>query len=99
MVITSVIQRNVFHDLADSEEEAEDLTVRADLMRGINDIIRGNGWSRKKAAAECGVPVSTINDLAKGHIDKLSLDALIKMATHLGETIRIERAENHGSGE
>lgn len=99
MVIVSDVRRSVFYDLFDSEEEAEDLTVRADIMRGINDIIRSNGWSRKKAAAECGVPVSTINDLAKGHIDKLSRDALIKMATHLGETVRIERAENHTSGE
>lgn len=76
MVITSDVRRSVFYDLFDSEEEAEDLTVRADLMRGINDIIRGNGWSRKKAAAECGVPMSTINDLARGHIDKLSRDLL-----------------------
>lgn len=99
MVITSDVRRSVFYDLFDSKEEAEDLTIRSDLMRGINDIIRGNGWSRKKAAAECGVPVSTINDLAKGHIEKLSRDALIKMATHLGETVRIERAETHTSGE
>lgn len=99
MVITSDVRGSVFYDLFDNKEEAEDLTIRADLMRGINDIIRGNGWSRKKAAAECGVPVSTINDLAKGHIDKLSRDALIKMATHLGETVRIERAETHTSGE
>ncbi|MEQ9153504.1 MAG: XRE family transcriptional regulator [Parvibaculum sp.] len=84
---------NVWDALADTPEEAANLTVRSDLMFKIEDIIERNGWSQKEAAEHCGVSVPRINALLKGHIDKFSLDALVNIAAHLGQRISIELSD------
>lgn len=79
-----------FDLIADTPEEAAHMRARADLMIQIHDIIERNGWTQQEAARRCGVSQPRINALMRGHFDRFSLDALVKMAAALGQRITIE---------
>ena len=87
MVAAKGAQRfaSVFDALADTPQEAANLRARAQLARQINDAIRGMGWTQAVAASQCGVTQPRINDLMNGRISRFSLDALVNIASALGE--------------
>lgn len=80
---------NVWDALADTPEEAANLTMRSDLMMQIETIIKEKGWTQKEAAKRCGVTQPRINDLLRGRISKFSLDALVNIAAALGRKVRV----------
>jgi predicted XRE-type DNA-binding protein len=80
---------NVWDAIADTPEEAANLTVRSDLMDEIEAIIKANGWTQKEAAKHCGVTQPRINDLLRGRIARFSLDALVNIASALGRKVRV----------
>ncbi|MGC1421341.1 MAG: XRE family transcriptional regulator [Terracidiphilus sp.] len=80
---------NVWDALADSPEEAANLTLRSDLMDEIEGIIKSNGWTQAEAAKRCGVTQPRINDLLRGRIARFSLDALVNIASALGRKVRL----------
>jgi predicted XRE-type DNA-binding protein len=81
---------SVWDAIADTPEEAANLTVRADLMRKIIDIIQENGWKQVEAARHLGVTQPRVNDLLHGRISRFSLDALVNMAANMGQHVRVE---------
>ena len=80
---------NVWDAIADSPEEAANLSVRYDLMEKISEIIKQHGWTQVEAAAHCGVTQPRLNDLLKGKISKFSLDALVNIASALGRKVTV----------
>jgi predicted XRE-type DNA-binding protein len=80
---------NVWEAVADTPEEAANLTVRSDLMDEIEAIIKKKGWTQKEAAKRCGVTQPRINDLLRGRISRFSLDALVNIASALGRKVRV----------
>jgi len=90
--MSEVIQTfaSVWDALADTPEEAANLTIRAEFMNKISDIIKEGGWTQSDAAQRCGVTQPRINDLLKGRISKFSLDALVNIATALGRRVHIQ---------
>lgn len=80
---------NVWDAIADSPEEAANLTLRSDLMDQIERIIKENGWTQAEAAKRCGVTQPRINDLLRGRISRFSLDALVNIAAALGRKITV----------
>jgi predicted XRE-type DNA-binding protein len=80
---------NVWDAIAETPEEAANLTLRSDLMDEIEAIIKGNGWTQKEAAKRCGVTQPRINDLLRGRIARFSLDALVNIAAALGRKVRV----------
>jgi len=46
---------NVWDALADSPEEAANLTLRSDLMMKIEAIVKKNGWTQAEAAIAIGL--------------------------------------------
>ena len=80
---------NVWDAIADTPEEAANLTLRSDLMDEIEAIIKTNGWTQKEAAKRCGVTQPRINDLLRGRIARFSLDALVNIASALGRKVRV----------
>jgi predicted XRE-type DNA-binding protein len=80
---------NVWDALADTPEEAANLTLRSDLMMKIEAIVKKNGWTQAKAAKRCGVTQPRINDLLRGRISRFSLDALVNIAAALGRKVKI----------
>ncbi len=81
---------NVFEDIGFSKEQAINLLVRADLMIEIRRIIRGNGWSQRKAAKELGVAQPRIAEIMGLKIDCFSVDALLKYLDKLGQKISFD---------
>jgi predicted XRE-type DNA-binding protein len=80
---------NVWDAIAETPEEAANLTLRSDLMDQIETIIKTSGWTQKEAAKRCGVTQPRINDLLRGRIARFSLDALVNIAAALGRKVRV----------
>ncbi len=85
---------SVWNAIEDIPAQAENLKLRAALMRELQDHIARAGLSQAKAAAIFGVTQPRISDLKRGKIDLFSLDGLVNMAAAAGlhVEIRIESA-------
>jgi predicted XRE-type DNA-binding protein len=85
---------NVWDAIANSPQEAANLTFRSQLMDEIETVIAKNGWTQSEAAKRCGVTQPRINDLLRGRISKFSIDALVNIAAALGRrvTVKLEDA-------
>ena len=75
---------SVFYDLADTPEEAANLTARGILMIAIEQRIREEGWTQAEAAAHLHVTQPRVSDLLNGKVSKFSLDALVNMLAPVG---------------
>ncbi len=80
---------NVWDALAETPDEAANLTLRSDLMMRIEAIVKKNGWTQAEAAKRCGVTQPRINDLLRGRISRFSLDALVNIAAALGRKVKV----------
>jgi predicted XRE-type DNA-binding protein len=80
---------NVWDAIADTPEEAANLSLRSELMDEIEAIIKKNGWTQAEAAKRCGVTQPRINDLLRGRISRFSIDALVNIAAALGRKVRV----------
>jgi predicted XRE-type DNA-binding protein len=80
---------SVWDAIAETPEEAANLTMRSDLMDEIEAIIKANGWTQKEAAKRCGVTQPRINDLLRGRIARFSIDALVNIASALGRKVKV----------
>ena len=85
---------NVWDAIEDTPEEAENMKLRASLMRSLNDHIDRTGLTQAQAAQLFGVTQPRISDLKRGKIHLFSLDTLVNMASaaKLRLEIRIQDA-------
>lgn len=81
---------SVWDDIADDREEAENLKIRAALMRAIRARVTDMGWSQTVAADNLGLTQPRVSDLFRGKISKFSLDALVDIASKVGVHVRVE---------
>lgn len=81
---------NVFADLGFSEEEAQNLKIRADLMIELAKLIEARDLTQAAAAELLGVTQPRISDLVRGKIDRFSVDTLIRMLGHAGARVSFE---------
>ena len=65
-------------------------TMLAELMRQIAAIIKAKEWKQADAAIHCGVTQPRINDLLRGRVSRFSIDALVNIATALGQKVNVE---------
>jgi predicted XRE-type DNA-binding protein len=84
---------DVFDAICDTPEEAENLKLRADLMRELASRIAG--MSQQEAAALLGVTQPRVSELVRGKINFFALDKLVNMAARagLGVTLTVQRRE------
>jgi predicted XRE-type DNA-binding protein len=90
--VTTKIHRssgNVFRDLGFSEEEAENLKIRTDLMIRLSKLIAGRRLTQAAAARLFGVSQPRVSDLVRGKIDRFSIDTLVAMLGHAGVRVQI----------
>jgi predicted XRE-type DNA-binding protein len=80
---------SVWDAIADTPEEAANLSMRSDLMHQITELIQSNKWTQAEAAKRCGVTQPRINDLLRGRIARFSIDALVNIASALGRKVRV----------
>ena len=80
---------NVFRDLGFSDDEAENLRIRADLMISLTELIEDRGLTRAQAAKLLGVTQPRVSDLMRGKIQLFSVDSLIEMLGHAGAQVSV----------
>jgi predicted XRE-type DNA-binding protein len=80
---------NVFRDLGFSEEEAEHLLIRADLLIQLQKAIAAGGLKQAEVAKVLRVTQPRVSDLLRGRIDLFSTDSLIDMLARLGIGVRL----------
>jgi predicted XRE-type DNA-binding protein len=81
---------SVWDAIADTPEQAANLQLRAELMRQITAIIKANGWTQADAANRCGVTQPRLSDLLRGRVSRFSLDALVNIATAIGQRVHLQ---------
>ena len=81
---------SVWDAIADTPAEAANLRLRAELMQRIAAIVKDRGWTQTEAAAHCGITQPRMNDLLRGRVSRFSLDALVNIATALGQRVHLE---------
>jgi predicted XRE-type DNA-binding protein len=80
---------NVFHDVGFSRDEAEHLSVRADLLIQLQKVIASRRLKQTEVAKILRVTQPRVSDLLRGRIDLFSTDALIDMLARLGVRVRL----------
>jgi predicted XRE-type DNA-binding protein len=81
---------NVFRDIGFPADEAQNLSLRSELMSRIERYVRSSGLTQKECAVRMGVTQPRLNDLLKAKIDKFSLDALVNMLGHAGMRVEVK---------
>lgn len=69
---------------ANDRAEAEDFSMRVDLMLDIRDLIQGRGLTQSDAAALMGVTQSRVSEIVNGKFRKFTVDALMEYVRALG---------------
>jgi len=88
---TTASTSNVFADLGFSPEQAENLRIRSDLMTEAQRLIAG--MTQAEAAASLGVSQPRISALARGQIDRFTIDSLVNMLARGGMRTRVTVAK------
>jgi len=83
---------SVWDAIEDTPAEAENMKVRAQLMREIERVIRESAWSQAEAARRLGLTQPRISDLLRGKVDLFSVDKLINILAAAGKTIEMRAA-------
>jgi len=81
--------RSVFYDIADTPEEAANLTARSLVMIALEERIKEMGWTQTEAAEILHVNQPRVSDLINGKLHKFSLDALVNMLPAVGLTFDV----------
>lgn len=80
---------NVFRDVGFSREEAEHLTIRADLLIQLQKLIASRRLKQAEVARLLRVSQPRVSDLLRGRVDLFSTDSLIDMLARLGVAVRL----------
>ncbi len=83
---------DVFEALGDGSAIAQNLKIRADLMKTLREFIDDAGLGQKEAAEVFGVHQPRISDLMRGKIDKFTIDVLVNMLARVGKSVEFRAA-------
>ncbi len=81
---------NVIEDLGFDAAEAENLKLRAQLMRELEALIHNKHLTQSVAAELLGIHQSRVSDLVRGKIDRFSIDMLVKLLAKTGRHVEIK---------
>jgi predicted XRE-type DNA-binding protein len=69
--------------------DADDLVLRADLMRKIAEIVAARGLTQTQAGEIMGMDRSLVAALAKGQIGAFSTERLLQALSDLGQDVEL----------
>jgi predicted XRE-type DNA-binding protein len=81
---------NVFEDLGFDTAEAENLKLRAQLMRELEQLIHDARLTQNDAAELLSIHQSRVSDLVRGKIDRFSIDTLVKLLARAGRQVELK---------
>ena len=79
----------IWDAIADTTGEAANMQAKAELMRQIVAIVNSRDWTQAEAAQHCGITQPRMNDMLRGRMSRFSLDALVNIATAIGQRVHI----------
>ncbi len=88
-MITQAVD-NIFLDLGFSNQEAENLLIRAKLMLALQTHIRQQNWTIAQAADHLNQSTDQITALTQGKIGQFSVDTLITLLNQVGMSVHVE---------
>ena len=72
-----------------SNEQAENLKIRAQLMQELTQIIQSSYSTQLEAAENLGITQSRVSDLKRGKIQKFTIDNLVNMMSKSGYSVEL----------
>ncbi|MDP3670563.1 MAG: helix-turn-helix domain-containing protein [Telluria sp.] len=75
---------SIWDAIEDTPEEAENMKLRAALMRALKDHVVNASLSQSQAAKLFSVTQPRVSDLMRGKISLFAIDALVNMAAAAG---------------
>lgn len=81
---------SIWDAIEDTPEEAENMKVRAALMRAVEAQIAAAGWTQTEAAKHLGVTQPRVSDLMRGKVNLFSIDALVNMVASIGLSVAVD---------
>lgn len=88
--MTKQVFESVWDALEDTPAEAENMRLRSSLMIAIGEAVSAWHVTQADAARRLGVTQPRLNDLLRGRVGKLSLDALVALAARAGLAVHLE---------
>ncbi len=83
----TVSRESAFHALG--LENADDLVLRAHLIRKVGDIIKAKKLSQAAIGKKIGMDQPRVSALIAGKISKFSTDRLVNVLTILGQDVEM----------
>lgn len=84
---------SIWDAIEDTPEQAENMKIRAELMRSIEARIKAEGWNQHQAAERFRVTQPRVSDLMRGKIEKFTIDTLVNMVVAAGLHVNVDVAE------
>jgi predicted XRE-type DNA-binding protein len=81
--------RSIWDALEPTPAAAAQMKARSELMHAIRSAIDTWDITQAEAAKRLGISQPRLNDLLRGKLGKFSLDALVKIATNAGLSVRV----------
>jgi predicted XRE-type DNA-binding protein len=78
------VEVDIFRDLGIDGAEGTNLRIRSALMIAVTRLIEDRGLTQEQAAELFDVTQPRVSDVVRGHIDKFTIDALVKMLAKAG---------------
>ena len=91
--MTSQKFTSIWDAIEDTPAEAENMRLRAELMRNLDGYIRSKGLDQAEAAKLFGVTQPRISELQRGKINLFSLDKLVSLAAVAGLHVELSLRE------
>ena len=70
-------------------EDSHELDVKADMVDRIGAIIKARGLTQAQAGELIGLGQAEVSKMLSGHLDRFTVDRLIKALAALGERVRV----------
>lgn len=80
-------KQSAFHVLG--LEDAHELDVKADIVDRIAAIIRARRLTQTAAGELMGLDQAEVSKMLRGHLDRFTVDRLIKVLASLGERVHL----------
>jgi len=81
---------SVWDALEDTPDAAENMRMRAHLMRSLVRFIKSSNLTQSQAAQLFGVTQPRISDLIRGKIGLFGVEALVSMAARAGFRVHVQ---------
>jgi predicted XRE-type DNA-binding protein len=81
---------SVWDALENSAEEAENMRLRAALMRELQRHVSQSSHAPKDMARELAITEPRLDELRRGQVDRFTVDELVGLLGQAGFTVRLE---------